>query len=76
MWRAEAVLNLRIDWACASPALNSILHALLCSSVSKKGDHLLLHLCLQVDLYFKLFPFEDLLASYSDVVLGKDQSIK
>lgn len=31
--------------------------------------------CLQVDLDLKLLPFEDLLLSYRDVVLGKDQSI-
>lgn len=34
-----------------------------------------LSVCLQVDFSFNLFPFEDLLPSYSDVVPGKDQSV-
>lgn len=37
--------------------------------------YLFFSVCLQVDFSFKLFPFEDLLPSYSDVVVGKDQSI-
>lgn len=34
-----------------------------------------LSVCLQVDFCFKLFPFQDLLPSYSDVVPGKDQCV-
>lgn len=70
---AGAVLNTGIEWACASPALNATLRALLGCNVSKKDVHELFPL--QVNLSFKLFPFEGLLPSYSDVVLGKDQSL-
>lgn len=37
--------------------------------------YLCISVCLQVDFYFKLFPFEDLLPSYSNVVPRKNQSI-
>lgn len=42
---AGAVLNTGIEWACASPALNGTLGALLGCSVSKKDVHVLFPLC-------------------------------
>lgn len=37
--------------------------------------YLFFSVCLQVDFSFKLFLFVDLLPSYSDVVVGKDQRV-